>query len=722
MKEILKRIDDCIDSAAEEDSAAVGAEYPALFLYVGDKAAESCAQIRRHLKQKLINGGSILHAVLGAKRGDADFAVSAEIPDERGRTLEHLTADGERLTAFNNEAKKTADKLMMTSGFPQTTKSFLFIVTTSDSAYNALLPEFVMLFSENAHIRVYSYLFVNFAGGSEGYVSSAAFFRELEDCQKEDFTYDRAVMMREDQRISVHWDGPVFGTVFFLEMYRSDMKYSPHNAENNMRIVAMTAVLMDKAEPEKLPASVFCTAGISSARKPMKAISHIMYKALIDILAGTSDDADPDIPAERLVGYEAIYGVCSRVMSALPPVDNILSVLPRALGKDPDSVRNTNIRNILEYYEGADEEFFTEAYENACARMIDLCESIDVSEKIGEYINKGTLRLNGALKILEHDGAITACLNDVTDRLNSEEQELKEKLESVLNEPCHGLSTGLFSKSTGCDILAKAVTAKYRRKLEILRVRMMKRLTANILGQVNSLYAEASAASAKIKSFSDSLTEDILSELYEDESTLTDAAPFIACYTGAVRRALAESERSGEFAAVLKGRELYSLLMECDSKGTDGLADIALDIYRRLIASPAVREVFAMTFDSELYERYRSYDGGKDRGWVDAQLNRRLTEESRANLRYSVFQPNNSLFCMGNAELGFVKKMLEFEDPGFNTVHVSDVTSAAYEQLAIYNVPSPDSAVYVNECRKVYDGYVSEHGDSVYIDRNAAEN
>ncbi|MBR5089025.1 MAG: hypothetical protein IK093_06320, partial [Ruminiclostridium sp.] len=215
------------------------------------------------------------------------------------------------------------------------------------------------------------------------------------------------------------------------------------------------------------------------------------------------------------------------------------------------------------------------------------------------------------------------------------------------------------------------------------------------------------------------LTEEILSELYNDESTLTDAAPFIACYGGVIRKAAEEYDRSGGLTGVLKGKELYGVLMNCDKNGTGELSGIALDIYRKLIASPSVREVFAATFDKELYERYRSYDGGKDRGWVDAQLNRRLTDESRANLRYSVFQPNNSLYCMGNAELGFVKKMLGFEDPGFNTVHVRDVTSVSYEQLAVYNVPSPDSVVYVNECRKVYDGFVAEHGDSVYINRNA---
>ena len=74
---------------------------------------------------------------------------------------------------------------------------------------------------------------------------------------------------------------------------------------------------------------------------------------------------------------------------------------------------------------------------------------------------------------------------------------------------------------------------------------------------------------------------------------------------------------------------------------------------------------------------------------------------------------------MGNGDIGFVKKMTKFEDPAFTTVFIGDVKSASYEQLAVYSIPSPENVMYVNECRRVYDGYTAENEDMIYIDRNA---
>ncbi len=717
MKEILDRIDELIGGTQEQGSAAsVGAVYPAMFLYVGAKAAERCAAIRTHLRAKLMNGGSILHGTVGTPCADADFTLDVTVPESRGEAYAYLISSAERLTAFSTEVRKAVDKLMMTSGFPQTDRCHLFVVTESDCPLNALLPELVILFTDNAHIRVNTCLFVEFGGGEEGYLNSGAFFRELDECQSPDFVYDGAVMMREEQRIPVHWEGAVFGTVFFLEMYRSDMKFSPHNAVNNARIEALTAALCDREEPIKLPNSPFCTAGIASAEKPTSAIAHVMFKSLIDILAGTAGGEAPKLPVAQLLGYDVLAAKCDGIMLTMPSVDDILSVLPKNAGQDPDRISNTSVRNILEYYGGADEVYFAERYETLCAEMIDKIESADIEEILRTYINKGTLRLAGALELLEHDGEISACLSEVTERINSEEDDLKTQLNTLLSEPCPGLAHGLFSKPSGCDILAAAISRKYSKKLEILRLHMMKRLAANILAQINGLHSRVSAALGSITALSDKLKEDVLRELYDSESTLTDAAPFMACYAGVTQRAAEELDRSGGMTAVLRGRDLYSVLMNCGIS-TDELTDIAFDIYKKLLADPAVREVFAQTFDKELYERYRSFDGGKDRGWVDAQLVRRLGDESRANLRYSVFQPSNSLFVMGNRELDFVKKMIGFDDPGFNTVHIGDINTASYEQLAVYNVPSADSAVYINECRKVYESFIAENGDSVYIRR-----
>lgn len=720
MKDILKRIDELIGSTEETAHAAsAGAEYPAMFLYVGEKAAERCAPIRAHLKEKLMNGSSILHAVMGAQCADADIAISVNVPPVRGETLAYLNSDSARLTEFSAVVSKTVDSLMMTSGFPHTNRCHLFIVTVSDHSLNALLPEFVILFSDNAHIRVNTCLFVEFGSGSEGYLYSGAFFRELEECQDPGFVYDGAAVMRDEQRIPVHWEGAVFDAVFFLEMYRSDMKYSPHNAEKNARIEAMTAVLRDRQEPVALPNSPFCTAGISSAEKPTAAVAHIIYKSLIDILAGVSAGETPKLPLAQLTGYDVIAAKCDNVILSLPDISNIISVLPRNAGSDPDNVRNTSIRDILGYYGGEDERYFTEKYENVCAGMIDMCGGADIEEILRTYINKGTLRLGGALGLLEHDGDISACLAEVTERLNSEEEDLKKQLDTLLSEPCGGLAHGLFAKPSGCEILAAAISRKYSKKLEILRVRMMKRLAANILSQVNGLHASVSAALGGISAFSETLKEDILKELYESESTLTDAAPFMYYYAEVTKHACDEFDRTGGMSAVLRGRDLYGMLMSCGENGTAELADTSFEIYRKLLADPSVREVFARTFDKELYERYRSYDGGKDRGWVDAQLVSKLSDESCANLRYSVFQPSNSLFIMGNRDIDFVRKMLVFDDPAFNTVHVGDVSTASYEQLAVYNVPSADSVVYVNECRKVYETFAAENGDSVYVGRGA---
>ena len=718
MKEILDKIDEITGGGAvTEAEASVTAEYPAMFLYAGKKAAESCPVIKKHLKRKLKNSRSILHAVMTGENGEefpgTDFTVNIPVPEVRGEAIEYLTGSDERLGRFNAAAKTAADRLMMSPGFPQTNKCFLFIVTDSDSIPNALLPEFVILFEELAHIRVNTYLFVNLSGAADGFVSSAAFFRELEVCRGESFDYSPAVMLREGQHIPVHRDGAVFDAVFFLEMYRSDMKYSPCNAENNARIAALTAVLLDKAEPVALPDSLFHTAGISSAGKPEKAISHILYRSVTEMLAGSGGDDAPMIPVERLFGYEVISSACDNILLALPDIDEIISVMPRN-GSDPDNIKNTNIRNILEYYGGADEDYFTRRYENACMGMTDCCEGADIEGIFADFINKGTLRLADAIRYMEHNGAVPECLGEVINRLTSEEETLAAQLAETLGQPCPDLPHGLFSKPTGCDILAAAVRVKYGKMLELLRLRAGKRLASNLLARVNELAAKMNTAANAIRAFTDELTEDILKELYNDESTLTDAEAFTGHYSGTVRGISSVWENAS------RGRELYNVLMECGTKGTDGLAETALDIYRRMLSEPTVREIFAESFDKELYERYRSFEGGKDPGWVDARLIERLTEMSRANLRYSVFQPNNSMYCMGNRDIGFVKKMLGYEDPAFLTVNVGDVACGSYEQLAVYGVPSIDSIVYANECRKVYDGFAAAHGDSVYVNRRGA--
>ena len=719
MKELLKKIDECMYRTAEDKPApSVGAEYPAMFLYAGKRAAESCAAVRKHLKNGLTNGGSILHASVGTDCPDADLTIRFGIPSVRGSLLSAVTGSDELLSSFNEQVKTAADRLMMSQGFPQTNRCMLFIVTDSDSELNALLPEFVMLFTETAHIRVMTYLFVHFSTGEEGYLNSAAFFRELEDCQNSEFLYDAPVMFREGQRITVHWEGPVFGAVFFLEMYRSDMKYSPHNAVNNARIAAMTAILRDREDPEPLPPSPFYTAGYSSAEMPAETISHVMFRSLTDMLAGTADSEPPELPVNELFGYDAVAEACGRITAGLPDISSVLSVLPAGNSPcDPDIVRNTNVRNILEYYGGADERYFEDKFVNAAVPLTDICESINVAGIISGYINKGTLKLSEALKLLGHDGSISACLDSVAERLDAEEKELADHLEKVLSQPCSDLPHGLFSKPTGCDILASAVKMKYSVKFEILKRKMMKRLVSGILAQVSGLASSVTSALGSIRSFSDSLNEAILREIYDSESTLTDADAFSACYSETVRKAADELEGSGGISACLKGRELYNVLMNCAENGTGEFEDIALDIYRKLLASTAVRAVFARNFDEELYERYARSGGGRDRGWVDARLVEKLKYECCANLRYSVFQPSKILCCMGNGDIGFVRKMSGYEDPAFNTVHAGFVNSASYEQLAVYNVPSADSVVYIGECRKVYEGYVSGHGDDLYIRR-----
>ena len=724
MKEILKKADECVNLTADDEvSASSGAEYPAMFLYVGDKAAEQRALIRKCLKQKLINGGSISHVVMrelsSARYDDADLCVEIGLPDDRGESLEYILGDDGRLARFNDAARAAAEKMMMSSGFPQMSKCFLFIVTTSDCPLNAVLPEFVMLFSENTHIRLSTFLFVGLGAGTEGMLGSAAFFRELGQCQSEDFVYDSRIMMREDQRISVSHEGKVFDAVFFLEMYRSDMKFCQHNRENNARIAALTAVLQDREEPVSMPRSVFYTAGMASAQTPASVIAHIMFGSVIDIIAGQSKEELRTIPFSRYFGYDAIAQACDRIMLSLPDVGNIVSVMPKVMGKDPDAVHNTNIRNILEYYGGEDEVFFNARFNDECMRMADCCESISISDIFGEYINKGAIKLGDIPAYLVRDGALTMCLGEVTERLNSEEEALTKELDELLSQPCSGLAHGLFSKPTGCEILAAAVSQKYGKKLGILRVRMMKRLVSDILSRMKEYSASVTDAVNCVKSFSDKLSEELLREIYDNGSTLTDAAAFTAHYTEVIRRAAEELDRSGSLTAILKGGDLYSVLMNCRRTGTGELTDIALDIYRRFTALPEVSSVFSMNFDEELYARYRDYEGGKDAGWVDSQLIVKLTEESRANLRYSVFQPSNSLYCMGNGDIGFVKKMTKFEDPAFNTVFIGDVKSASYEQLAVYNVPSPDSVVYINECSKVYDGYIAENGDKVCIVRGS---
>ena len=112
------------------------------------------------------------------------------------------------------------------------------------------------------------------------------------------------------------------------------------------------------------------------------------------------------------------------------------AIRPSDVQVAPDSVKNTNIRNILEYYGGADEEYFELKYAEPLMRMIGCCEGADIQGIFADYIDKGTLRLSGAIRYLEHDGAVSQCLNEVADRLNAEEEALNTQLSELLEQPC----------------------------------------------------------------------------------------------------------------------------------------------------------------------------------------------------------------------------------------------------------------------------------------------
>ena len=717
MKEILKRTEECVkDVSVKELPVSAAAEYPAMFIYVGPKAARRINTVRAHLKGLAANGGSVLHAVFGTSSEDADIAIDTEIPARRADTVEYVVSNDHRLADLSAQVKAAADRLMTAAGFPRTNKCFVFVITEPGCPYNALLPELIMLFSENVHIRVFSYLYAEFDEHTQKLSEAGAFFKELSDCSDSGFSYDTA-MIRGEQRIPVHKDGAVFDGVFFLENYRSDMKFSAANEACNARITALTAMLLDREDPIRLPRGVFLTAGLASVEKPTAIISHIIYMSVMNIIAGGTGTSAVQLPVSRFFGYDAVAMLCDRAMTGLPGASEIVSVMPKDAGRDPDTVKNTNVRSILEYYGGADSDYFDTAFRSRCETLVDSSGGISVSKIFRDYINKGTINVSDMLTYLRHDGAVTECVNEVTDRLGSEEDELKTQLDSILSEPCPGLSRGLFSKPGGCEILAAAVSEKYSKELELLRVRMMKRIASDISAQADELAAETAAAAKSIKKFSDELSEEILGEIFENETTLTDVKTFTEHYSRVTEKAFEEFDRSGGMTALLKERELYGVLMACEKNGTDAIAEIAFALYQKLLQAPAVRAIFAQSFDEELYARYSDTDGGKDPGWVDARLIERLGEVSRANLRYSVFQPDNCLYCIGNGNSDFVRKMSTYEDPGSDTEHIRGSGREPYEHLAVYNVPSTDSIVYAGECMKVYEGACAAHGDSFYIDR-----
>ena len=721
IEEILKKADECIDPswlAEDKAGASVYAKFPAMFIYIGDKAAESCGTIRDELCSKFVNGGSILHAVIGAHRGAADFEIHIDMPSDRGTAAKKIREDYELLSSFNLAVKDTAEKLMRSAGFPEMTRCFLFIVADSDSSYNAVLPEFVMLFSENVHIRMNAYLFTLLSTGTEGYVDSAAFFRELDQCEKSTFTYDGAVLMREQQRIPVQWEGAVFEAVFLLEMYRSDLKYSVHNGRNNARIAALTAVLTDKDDPVSLPDGRFFTAGTACVRKPVGIMAHVVFRAVTDILGGLKNDVSAQIPVQSLAGYDTLSASCDGIIRSLPDVRGIGSVLPASAGTDPDTVRNTNVRNILEYYGGEDERYFDRYFEKEALRLADINGCADIGKVIKEHTDKGRCGLGALTAFLSHDGELFTCVNDVLSQLDTEEEALNAELDRMLSQPCPEIHRGLFSKATGCDILAQAVSLKYSLKLDILRIHVMKRSAGNILAQAEALRSETAAAAERVKALSDSLGEAILKEIYDCEYSLGDAEPFTERYGDVAAKAVSEAVRLGTVNTVLRGKELWDVLTGRGGRNTDELADIALELFHKIMNDQTVREAFSVPFDEELYARYRDFGGGREQSWVDSRLVERIRNASRADLRYSVFQPVNSLYCMGNEDTAFVKKMMSFDDPAFTTVNVRDVAAATYEELAVYGIPSLESVVSVNECRKIYDKFVADNGDTVYCDRS----
>lgn len=723
MIDILESIDRNFGELADpfRKRSVDSAVSPGLFLFVG-RAVEKCGYIKEFLAKHWINSSKILYAGIGADSDELSTNIEFVIPDDfsRGEIGSVLLSDPEALKEFNDEVSKLSTELMKATGFADMSRAFVFIITYADDPLNTVVPEITMLLREKCHFNVKPYLFVNFADiddeNAHPLEYSAAFIQELEHCQSTDFNYTCKIRQQGNHLLDVEQNGPTFESTVLLELFRKDKKFSRENEKENGTIAAMMMFLLNSRNKLTLPEGTFITAGYSIVTKPNTIISHVLFKALLEKVIGIHDGSNDGEYIARMFDTERISTIVNEELSReMPSVNEIISVLPGySGGGNPAKVSNTSVGTILEYYGGADEEYFERRFVEYFRKKALNIEPLNIKSIIKNAIDSEQLTPCAAMKALEDGGVIQRKLSELLEEYTRSEERILSELNALLESPCANVRNGIFNRTTGCEIISQAVQQKYNKRIELEICRIEKSIIEQNIHSTHSMMAKLNEQLRLINDIKTRFEDIIVSEIAEAEYTLADPNAFSSYYTSVVEGAFKEYVQRQRKNGVIEDGSLYNEIMNLTKANGDSLLRLIEAGFKRLASTQKFMEIFQMSFDAELYARYGSTT---QKDGVNSELLNKLMDESCANLRYDSIGGTSSMYCIGSSDIPFVEYASKLEGQPFSITHIEDTQKEYYEQLMVYGNVEVSAVKYVKDCNQLFENMSEDEQKNTYFKR-----
>ncbi|WP_379132147.1 transcription initiation factor TFIID [Paenibacillus sp. sgz500958] len=321
--------------------------YPALFLFVGDKAGPAIRPVLDSCERKWDNAGGVmaLHVVSdggsgvgssidGAYSGSAghERVLTVKLPGTSGLDQRTVRRDIYRefydnqsfLAEMNRTLRRISNSI---ADYGRLYSSFdvihLSVITRVDDPLNVFLPEITLLARavlgqsfKSVQTDMYALIQEREQGDNFGYSSSVglAFLRELEHMQSAEYRFNAPLLVTEEGfSISVsHGPSPLFDLVYLLSDKNERGMLSPGGMSDNYEIISHISLLKNRVRPTSDQAAGggynnmtfksgirgstgrqgYASAGFSSVRRPNRQIAlAVLYHAFRRI---TSDMREAD--------------------------------------------------------------------------------------------------------------------------------------------------------------------------------------------------------------------------------------------------------------------------------------------------------------------------------------------------------------------------------------------------------------------------------------------
>lgn len=669
--EILNKVRDTFENRSRQMNhistlTGENAAAPAIFVFIGERAAARQPIIAEYLKKRWDNAENVIYFNIN---NDSSFMNGVDKGISRKELHDKLLNNDEFKTAFNNEVIDLATKIKHSS-FQKMQNAYVFFVTYCDEKLNALLPEAVMLLKKKMEgVTLINYLFnsLDEKVKSENTFDNISFMKEMEEFHSPTFSCSLPIDKQGEFCFDTEQNGPVFNEIFCQELYRQDGLFCENNDNENAYVIAAVMYLINRRSPYNLVShsrGKILAAGYSAAEKPNDIIAHCIYSTLFDSLTGINSE-----PTEKekktlcdFLSEETVNEICDRVLADFPiQSDAVLSVVPNE-NISPASIRNTNVGSILsDFFHGADMDFYENQYEKPMIKSIN-CDR--VLKFLINAINNGDIAFSSATAMISPENIALNRLRELMEQFKNNEIYEKQQIVSIENEIISIPRGCLFSKKpNGCDIVAAAVKLKYNAMYNVTLCKLKQAVVKKWIDELNNIYPLFTRAHNILSDRSAKVKKSIADSFSREQSSLVTFDVMENCYHKVATEALEACKAEGGFDISVcdyiftNDKNGFRLNLEESDSSANGMKVLEKEtarLFALLLNQQSVSKIFGMNYDEELYFRYGAANVNENR--VNEDLYQKLNAESSENLRFTVLDGDKykQKYCIGNDQTKFV--------------------------------------------------------------------